>query len=138
MSRGIKNGLIVKQSENNPGRPLRNVYSITPAGKDELIAWLLRPIEHTPQRLELPLKLTFAKMIPPENTIQELERILDRHRKDLTTFRQTEENFMSQENIRKDKGYPYWLATLRYGIYDAEFRIRWCEETIERIKSIQN
>jgi len=132
-----QDGVITKTVEENPGRPQRHVYSVTAKGHDELIAWLLRPVEHTPQRLELPLKLTFAKMIPAETTLKELERVMAEHQKSLAEFRQIEEQFIADEKNRRDQGYPYWLSTLQYGIYDAEFRIKWCQETIDRIKAYQ-
>ncbi|KNY28871.1 PadR family transcriptional regulator [Pseudobacteroides cellulosolvens] len=130
-----KDGVIQKSVEQNEGRPPRNVYSITQKGKDELVDWLMRPIEPTPQRLELMLKLTFAKMVPVEYTLQELERVRERHSKSLECFRKVEEEYSNNKKAREDKGYPYWLSTIRYGIYDAEFRVRWCEETIERIRA---
>lgn len=110
------------------------MYYITEKGKNELIDWLMRPVEPSPQRLELQLKLTFAKLIPVEKTIEELERVKERHKKSLEEFRRVEQEFFNSEDAQNYESYPYWYSNLRYGIGDAEFRIRWCEETIERIK----
>ena len=129
-----KEEVITKRVEQNEGKPNRNVYSITQKGRDELYQWLMRPIEPSPQRIELLLKLTFAKLVPAEVIIEELELIKAKHSKSLEDFRQKENGFFCDDRVKKDKGYPYWLSTLRYGILDAEFRIRWCEETIERLR----
>ena len=129
-----KDGAITKKEEKGEGRPSRNVYYITEKGKEELINWLMSPVEPSPQRLELQLKLTFAKLIPAEKTIEELERVKERHKKDVEEFRRVEQEFFNNEDAQNYESYPYWYSNLRYGIGDAEFRIRWCEETIERIK----
>ncbi len=130
-----KDGVITKQVEQNEGRPPRNVYFITEKGRDELTNWLISPTNQTPQRLELLLKLTFAKIIPSETIIKELERIKEGHIRNLEKFCKIEQEYMRNKDVQEDGGYPYWLSTLRYGIYDAEFRIKWCDETIERIRS---
>lgn len=130
-----KDGVIEKSVEQNEGRPPRNVFHITQKGRDELISWLMSPIEPAPQRLELLLKLTFAKIAPADNIIKELQRVKEGHAKRLEDFYKIEKDYMNNEKVKSDKGYPYWLSTLRYGIYDAQFRIKWCEETIERLKA---
>jgi DNA-binding PadR family transcriptional regulator len=130
-----KDGLIEKSIEYNEGRPPKNVFHITQKGRDELTSWLMSPIEPSPQRLELLLKLTFAKLAPVDSMIQELERIKKGHKKRLEEFHRVEKDIMNDEKVKSDRGYPYWVSTMRYGIYDAEFRIKWCEETIGRIKT---
>jgi len=132
-----KDGLITKKAERNEGRPPRNVYFITPKGRDTLTDWLLRPTEHSPPRLELLLKLSFAKNIPAEKMIEELARIKDKHNRFLEEYLQIERALSADDQASRDAGYPYWLATLRYGIGDARFRIEWCEETIRSIKDYQ-
>ncbi|HEX3045480.1 MAG TPA: PadR family transcriptional regulator [Bacillota bacterium] len=128
-------GLITKEVEENEGRPPRHVYSITPKGQAELTRWLLLPVEPAPARLELLLKLYFAKSIPREKTLEQLAQVREKHRKRLNQMRQMEQGFISNEAARNDEGYPYWLAILRYGIYDAEFRLKWLDETMEMIKN---
>jgi PadR family transcriptional regulator AphA len=129
-----KEGLITKEVEQSEGRPPRHVYSITPKGQAELTKWLLLPVEPAPARLELLLKIYFAKSIPREKILEQLDQVREKHQIRLVQMRRMEQGFVSNEAARKDEGYPYWLSTLRYGIYDAEFRIRWLDETIELIK----
>jgi DNA-binding PadR family transcriptional regulator len=126
--------VITKTVEQSVGKPIRNVYSITPKGWDELTQWLMQPIENTPARLELLLKLTFARNIPAGKIIEEIEQIKQKHIKRLRQYEKIEEEFNSDEKTQMDRGYPYWLATIRYAVYDAEFRIKWCEETIQNIR----
>ncbi len=130
-----KDGAITRKVEQNDGRPPRNVYFITDKGREELTNWLISPTTHTPQRLELLLKLTFAKIIPSEKIIKELERVKESHCRNLEKYHLIEQEYTNSKTTREDDGYPYWISTIHYGIYDAEFRIKWCEETIERIRS---
>jgi DNA-binding PadR family transcriptional regulator len=56
-------GLIAPQAGAAPGEaaPPRHGYTVTPAGRDALAAWLAAPVAHTREvRLELLLKLYFA------------------------------------------------------------------------------
>jgi DNA-binding PadR family transcriptional regulator len=129
-----KDGEIKKTVQQDEGKRTKNVFSVTPKGNEELIEWLMQPTGESPARLELLLKLTFARNIPAQKVIEEMERVKSNHIHRLEQFEMKEKQFSSDEQVRMDPGYPYWLATLHYGIYDAEFRIRWCEETIENIK----
>lgn len=126
--------VITKTVEQNEGKPTRNVYSITPKGWGELTEWLMQPTENTPARLELLLKLTFARNIPAGKVIEEMEQIRQKHIQRLEQYEEIEKEFNSDEKTRIDRGYPYWLATLHYAVYDARFRIQWCEETIRNIR----
>lgn len=126
--------IITKTVEYNEGKPMRNVYSVTQKGLEELTEWLMQPTESTPARLELLLKLTFARNIPADKVIEEMELIKQKHVQRLAQYEKIEKDFNSDEKTRMDRGYPYWLATIRYAVYDARFRIQWCEETIQNIK----
>lgn len=126
--------MVIKTVQQSAGKPARHVYSITDKGREALHAWLLRPIEPAPARLELLLKLTFAKDIAPEVFIDELQRVSSKHRQRLAEYQALENTFNQNDEVKASTGYPYWLATIRYGIYDARFRIEWCTETIESIK----
>ena len=126
--------VITKNVEQNEGKPAKNVYSITDKGRKELTEWLMQPTENSPVRLELLLKLTFTRNIPAAKVIEEMEQIRRKHINRLEQMEKMEKEFNSDMKTRADRGYPYWLATLRYAVYDARFRIQWCEETIQNIK----
>ena len=47
-------------------RPPRQVYTLTEAGRDELLRWLREPVQHTREiRLEFLVKLYFARLLDP-------------------------------------------------------------------------
>ena len=128
-------GLITSRTEQNEGNPQRNVFTITQKGRDELTEWLMQSVEQSPARLELLLKLFFAKNIPAQHVIQQLESEMNKYKKGLVECMKAEQELIGNEKVKLDDGYPYWLATVRYGITDAQFRIRWFEETIESIRN---
>lgn len=131
----VEEEVIVKTVEQNEGKPTRNVYTITPKGREELTQWLMQPTENTPARLELLLKLTFAKDIPAAKVIEEMEQIRQKNVRRLEQYKQIEKEFNSDDKTQMSRGYPYWLATIRYAVYDAKFRIQWCDETIRNIRA---
>lgn len=130
-----EDGVIVQVPDTSGGYPPRTVYAITDKGREELVAWLSRPVEPGPARLELLLKMTFAKHVPRETMIAELERVRDRHTAMLEACRQSERELLAKAATVDDPGFPYWLATVRYGIGDASFRVQWCQQTIDSLRA---
>lgn len=137
LKRMEKDGLVTKTTEQSEGNPQRNVYTITQKGREKLTDWLAKPVDHAPVRMELLLKLYFAQNIPSGSMLRQLEDIKRKHEEGLQACLKIEEDFLRNERAKDYNGYPYWLATLRYGIGDAQFRIKWCEDTIESIKAHQ-
>jgi DNA-binding PadR family transcriptional regulator len=59
-------GWVVGTLEPQGARPPRQVYQITPSGRDELRRWLAEPVARTREiRLEFLLKLYFARRLDP-------------------------------------------------------------------------
>jgi PadR family transcriptional regulator AphA len=133
-----REGLVTKETEQSAGKPMRNVFSITDKGRGELAMWLSQPVEYTPGRSELLLKLAFGVNAPPEKTIAQLELAREKNVRRLEEFRGYEAAILNDQKSRSGEGCLYWLSTLRYGIYSTEVAIRWCEETIAAIKEHQN
>lgn len=130
-----RDGWVEKVTEVNEGK-LRHVYHITELGKEKLIEWLRLPAEVPQARYEFLLKMFFAKDIEPQTVIDKLtqsktfcQAILEQYR--VITERLKE----GLEGTSKDKRLIYWYSTVRYGIYNMEATIRWCEESIELIRS---
>jgi PadR family transcriptional regulator AphA len=71
-------GLITKKIERTEGKPDRNIYQITPAGKTELHDWLLLPVESAPMRSEFLLKLAFGANVPKEIIIVNIKKAKER------------------------------------------------------------
>jgi len=127
-------GLVSSRTEQNEGNPQRNVFTITQKGRNELTECLMQSIEQSPVLLERLLKLYFAKNIPAQCVIQQPESEMNKYKMGLEECMKAEQELIRNEKIKEYDGYLYWQATVRYRISDAQFRIRWCKETIESIK----
>lgn len=132
-----KEGLITKQVEQTEGRPSKNVYSITEKGREELKNWLLSPIENEPHRSELLLKIFWSKDIPVKNIIENIENEKEECKSNLQHYREVENFLKSNKHEIGEKNRTLWLITLNFGVHDEEAKIKWCEETIQTLKSIK-
>ncbi len=62
-----RTGWVTVDVEPQGTRPPRQIYTLTDAGKDELLRWLRQPVQHTREiRLEFLVKLYFARLLDPE------------------------------------------------------------------------
>ncbi|NMM64281.1 PadR family transcriptional regulator [Clostridium sp. P21] len=129
--------LIVKRVEQNEGRPSKNVYSITEKGSEELRKWLMLPIESSPLRSELLLKIFWSKDIPVENIIEKIKTEKEKAEKNLQEYSKVEEILKAQEGREDKKNLLLWLTTLNYGKYDDEAKIKWCEETLKSLEKLK-
>jgi PadR family transcriptional regulator, regulatory protein AphA len=125
--------LITKEVITGEGKPSRNVYNITKKGENELKDWLMKPIEKSPARSEVLLKLVFSNLIPEEAAIENLERVKFDCEGRLVILHQIKEKCVSEKMQRN----VYWLASVRYGIYSIETTIKWIDETIDSIRNFQ-
>ena len=130
--------VITKQVEQTEGRPTKNVYSITEKGREELKKWLMLPVEREPGRSELLLKIFWARDIPVENIIEKLQQIKDESEKELIQYSQVENALKANKDKIHKKDLVLWIITLSAGKYDAEAKIKWCEETLKILEEIKN
>lgn len=128
-------GLVEGERMTSGGRPTRTVYNITQKGREELAQWLTEPVEPSPTRHELLLKLIFSGGVPVETTLAKLEATRSLHAGHLEQYRKLAAEYESRPELKENKSYPYWMSVLRYGMMDAEFRVRWCDETINRLRT---
>jgi len=131
-------GLVTKSVEETSGRPSRNIYSITSAGRGELVEWLLLPVEPLSFRNELLLKIFFADQIPVERIIEMVKEERERFSGKLKEFRRIEENLKIDDQYINDERIPFWLMTLSFGIHSSSAAVSWCEETIKILDSLLN
>lgn len=133
-------GWVIKTSENLPGKPRRNMYSVTEAGRDALRAWLLIPPEIPQSRYEFLLKMFFSDEIPIETTLVRMvqskafcEGLLVEYERIETRLR----TIMAEKGPEGERLF-FRLATLRYGIHDMKAKIVWCTEVIKHLEKQQN
>ena len=132
-------GWVIKTTENLPGKPKRNLYSVTDAGRDALREWLLTPAELTKPRYEVLLKMFFSDELPVETTLIRIIELKTFFEEMLQEFEQIETDCKDVMNEKGPEGEHlfYRFSTLRYGILNTKANIAWCTEVIEHLEKHQ-
>ena len=128
-------GSISKETKHNEGKPTRNVYHLTDKGKKELVEWLELPDETQPQRLEFLLKMFFSNNISLERVTEKLEKSRENCKHILETYLEIEKNLQTCATYEKETGRIFWISSVRYGIFNMEANIKWCEDTLDLLKN---
>ena len=138
LKRMERGGLVTGRTEPSSKGPDRNVYRITPAGRKQLSDWLLEEPQIGEQRLIYLAQLYF--MSASEDPSRSLWFVSDLRRtfvERLRAFRQIEAEWQAEHpgcaEAADDDCFHQYL-TLRMGILVTEARVRWCDETTERIR----
>lgn len=120
-----KRGLVTKR-DGAENRRTKLIYTITKAGREYLIQWLMNPVEKDELRYETLVKLFFGNEVGSTQTIAHIEAFRKKIEKELG-------NLIMAENILKkiedqDDTHTYYLLTVRFGIQSYRAYLAWCEE----------
>ncbi len=129
--------LITKQVKHHESRPSKNIYTITAAGRKELVEWLSLPAEPEKNRYELLLKLFFGKLISKENIIEKIEMAKKRHEELLNVYQGIEKH-LDEEELNNSEEKLFWKITLSNGKHTSKAQINWCNETLALMQSYKN
>jgi PadR family transcriptional regulator AphA len=128
-------GLVAKKTELQKGRPDRNVYSLTVAGKKALRDWLgVAPVEAVP-RMELLLKIFFGGHAAKGVTGKHVTEFLAAHERALKLYVATEKRLKQEE--AGDPQLPYWLMTLSFGRHRSKALVAWAKETLVELERLE-
>jgi PadR family transcriptional regulator, regulatory protein AphA len=121
-----REGLI--EGEDAPsGRRARRVYRLTPAGRDELLAWFSEPIEKVEVRDENLLRLFFADVLPRDQALELLEGRRRFHEEILAA--------LLALDVPPGANPPFVDLVLRWGIDFNDWGAKWCKAQIERLSA---
>lgn len=131
-------GLLRSQVEPQEERPDRRVYSVTEAGRKELLGWLQEPLtELEPKKDALLLKVFFAAQAGKETVLTQLRLQLRLHERQLQYYREQTpaliERTVGEFPQLADDGL-LWEASRRHGELYEEMYVRWLDETIHKIE----
>jgi PadR family transcriptional regulator, regulatory protein AphA len=121
-----REGLVEGEQAPRGGRD-RRVYTLTPAGKEALIEWLLGDSVTIELRDESLLRLFFADALPHEQALLLLEGRKRGHEEYLEILRAID--------ARPGADPTFVDLVLRWGIEFNEWGARWCEEQLERLRA---
>lgn len=122
-------GLTVSETQKQPGKPERFIYTLTEKGLEQLQEWLTEPVEYQVGRNELLLKLFFGNQISTNMNIEHLRRFRGLQQQNLSRYQQLE------ACLQDDTWHnAYARITLSYGRHECEALISWCDETIATLE----
>lgn len=104
----------------------RQVYEITPKGRQVLRQWRSQPPHAAPLRSELLLKLFFGDRASLGPELDWIEALEGKERRALGEFQRIREELARQGD---HPSLPFWLITLSFGEHRSRAVIRWCQET---------
>jgi PadR family transcriptional regulator, regulatory protein AphA len=125
LPRLVEAGLARRRMVRQATRPDKQVYRLTPKGKQAVQAWL----EHAAPRSfdELMLKVFFAKLVPRAGLRRQLEDFRDDQIEQLEEYRAIESEIASKPQSR------YGYLTLRYGLELMPVRLEWIDRALEEL-----
>jgi len=125
--------LVTKKTQRQKGKPDRNVYSLTPAGRERLKQWLSEPASPEVLRNELLLKLFFGQLVPGAMSRSQVELHRQLWKQQLVEYAAIRKRLF-EENDESNPGLPFWEMTLSYGEHIAKAQLAWGEETLKKLK----
>jgi PadR family transcriptional regulator AphA len=127
-----KQRLVTKKTQQQKGKPDRNLYSLTPAGRERLQQWLSEPASPEIPRNELLLKLFFGQWVPGETSRNQVESHRQLWKQRLVEYAAIRNRLSEQE--KGNPGLPFWEMTLGYGEHIAKAQLAWADETLKKLK----
>lgn len=122
-------GAVAPDADAATGR--RKPYRITEYGRAELAAWLAAPVVHEVSRVEILLKLFFARFGEPSAFARHLAAFEAEHVARLAAYAAVEARLADELADRPDVA--YWLAAVSYGRHLSDALLAWSAETRARL-----
>ena len=131
-----KNGWISQTHVAQTGKPDKNVFSITPAGREELLRWL-RNGNLPGVRNPLLLKTFFMGDLPVEENIAFFKALRD----GFVFSDNGQQASASAELYKKAIDHPekaiYWKFTIEYGLMYQKMHREWCDHCIAELEQLR-
>jgi DNA-binding PadR family transcriptional regulator len=130
-----KERLVTKKTQRQKGKPDRNVYSLTEAGRERLKEWLASPANIEVPRNEVLLKIFFGGLMPVTVSRSHVEERRQLSRQQLSEYTAVRKRLAVEKKDHPDR--PFWEMTLSYGEHIARAQLAWCDETSKKLKNRQ-
>ncbi len=109
--------------------PARTVYTITPAGRQKLAAWLALPGEKESVRYEILLKLFFGSLAGTQQNIARIAAFRDRQTQGLALMEAFKSNLGRVLGDSPD--HLYYYLTVLFGEQIHKAYLAWADEALE-------
>ncbi len=134
LARLEKEGMLTSEVIKQTDRPDKKIYSITEAGRFQLVEWIAEPSMPTPIKEDMLVKLYVGYLVPRDMLIRELEQLRVLHVERLRLYKEYEKKYFPDIKTLNIKG-KYRYMNLRSGINFETSHISWCDEAIEFLKN---
>jgi PadR family transcriptional regulator, regulatory protein AphA len=138
LSKLTENGWVEMEKVPQDDRPDRKVYSITEAGRVELLRWISGPPPMGEPRSAPLIQVFFSGQLSNEQVLAKFEGYAALMRSILNQYDQVPAQLGPyQQEITSQREHFFWMLTLDNGIRSMRANLEWAESVIERIKSGQ-
>ena len=133
-----KSGWISQTHVAQAGKPDKNVFSITPAGHEELLKWLRQDNLPAGYRNPFLLKTFFMGELPVQENIEffkafQQEAVFPDEGKQVSASAD-----MYQQAIRHPEKAVYWKLTIEFGRMYEKMQQEWCRYCIRELEKLQH
>jgi PadR family transcriptional regulator, regulatory protein AphA len=138
LSKLTENGWAEMEKVPQDDRPDRKVYTITDAGRAELLHWLASPPPMGEARSAPLIQVFFSGQLSNEEILTKFEGYAAIMRAILNQYDQVEGQLGPFEReISSAREHFFWMLTLENGICNMRANLEWAESVIERLKNGQ-
>ena len=132
---GWLSSTVVPQSD----RPNKKIYSLTPSGKEELIAWLRKDQTADDFNTKNPflMRLFFLGILPPEEGVATLTRYRELCADALAQLTSEDSIEEYRQFAPSPESATYWGMTADFGRRFYELGIEWADESVRKIKEMR-
>lgn len=135
LSRLTENGWAEMEKVPQDDRPDRKVYSITDAGRAELLRWISGPPPMGEPRSAPLIQVFFAGQLSDAEVLEKFEGYAAVMRSILGLYDQVPGQLGPfQQEITSPREHFFWMLTLENGITNMRANLAWAESVIRRIK----
>jgi PadR family transcriptional regulator AphA len=136
LTRLTENGWTDMEKIPQDDRPDRKVYSITDAGRAELLRWLSSPPPMGEPRSAPLIQVFFAGQLSDAEVLEKFEGYAAIMRSILGLYDQVPGQLGPfQQEITSSREHFFWMLTLENGVTSMRANLAWAESVIDRIKN---
>ena len=135
-----KEELICSRLIQQEGKPDKKVYTITDSGKENLIKWLIGPIEEPKIKDSFLMQTFFMDNVPVDEVLLKLNMYKKERQQRLEKMKiiiQEKWKSIKERNVMKPR-ILVSSAVLKRGIEQELQYIKWCEDTIQLVEACKH
>ena len=130
-------GWIRRRHVSQTGKPDKNVFSITPAGREELLRWLRDGDMPSVVRIPFLMKAFFLGELPPEESIAFFKAF-----RDASVFPDdgkpaSDKAELYRQAVQHPEKAVYWKLTIEFGRMYERMQRAWCEDCIRELEALR-